>query len=109
MCQLHSCYASPPVAATRTKMGQMSNRSSNRRELRVLGSFRNFAHRQEAVGSFRKSVVSGLRLQNSVYEIPEIRLMANIQQLTRSENVQKPFSAHAWRTTACAAILWSRS
>ena len=34
-------------------MGQMSDRSSNRRELRVLGSFRNFAHRQEAVGSFR--------------------------------------------------------
>jgi hypothetical protein len=36
----------------------MSNRSSNRPELRVLGSFRNFAHRQEAVGSFRKSLAS---------------------------------------------------
>jgi hypothetical protein len=64
-------------------MGQMSNRSSNRREMRilgsfrdfahrqeVLGSFRNFAHRQEAVGSFRKSLPSAL--QSSVYEISEI-------------------------------------
>jgi hypothetical protein len=54
-------------------MGQMSNRASNRRELRVLGSFRNFAHR-EAVGSFRKSLASALRLQSSVYEISEIGL-----------------------------------
>jgi hypothetical protein len=54
-------------------MGQMSNRSSNRRELRVLGSFRNFAHR-EAVGSFRRSLASARRLQSSVYEIFEIGL-----------------------------------
>jgi hypothetical protein len=53
-------------------MGQMSNRSSNRRELRLLGSFRNFA--QEVVGSFRKSLASALRLQRSVYEISEIGL-----------------------------------
>src|ERR1700733_12767798 len=33
-------------------MGQMSNRTSNRRELRFLGSFRNFVG-PEAVGSFR--------------------------------------------------------
>jgi hypothetical protein len=40
-------------------MGQMSNRSSNP-GLRVLGSFRNFAQRQEAVGSFRISLASAL-------------------------------------------------
>jgi hypothetical protein len=65
-CPLHPCYASLPSPLAQAKMGQMSKRSSNRRELRVLGSFRNFAHRQEAVGSFRKSV--------SVYEISEIGL-----------------------------------
>jgi hypothetical protein len=54
-------------------MGQMSNRSSNRLELRLLGSFRNFA--QEAVRSFRKSLTGALRLQSSVYEISEIGLM----------------------------------
>jgi hypothetical protein len=54
-------------------MGQMSKRSSNRRELWVLGSFRNFAHR-EAVGSFRKTLASALRLQSSVYEVSEIGL-----------------------------------
>jgi hypothetical protein len=51
-------------------MGQMSNRSSNRRELRLLGSFRNFA--QEVVGSFRKALASALRLPSSVYEISGI-------------------------------------
>ena len=35
-------------------MDQMSKRSTNRRELPFLGSFRNFAHRQDPVGSFRK-------------------------------------------------------
>jgi hypothetical protein len=38
----------PPATPARTKMGQVPNRSSNRPELRLLGSFRNFA-----VGSFR--------------------------------------------------------
>jgi hypothetical protein len=73
MLPITSLLRIPPVAPARAKMGRMSNRSSNRRELRVLGSFRNFAHR-EAVGSFRKSVVSALRLQSSVYEISEIGL-----------------------------------
>jgi hypothetical protein len=72
-------------------MGWMSNRSSIRRELRVLGSFRNSAHRQqavgsfrnsahpqEAVGSFRKSVASAL--QSSVYEIFEIDLVGDSYQ-----------------------------
>jgi hypothetical protein len=31
-------------------MGQMSNRSLNRRELRVLGSFRNFVRQRDAFG-----------------------------------------------------------
>ena len=53
-------------------MGRMSNRSSNRRELRALGSFRISAHPQEAVGSFRNSLASAL--QSSVYEISEIGL-----------------------------------
>jgi hypothetical protein len=60
----------PAVAPARAKMGQMSNLSSCRRELRVLGSFRNFEQRQEAMGSFRKSLPSAL--QCSVYEISEI-------------------------------------
>ena len=64
-----SLLRTPAVAPARTKMGQMSNRSSNHRELRVLGSFRNFAHPREAVGSFRKSLASAL--QSSVYEISE--------------------------------------
>jgi hypothetical protein len=51
------------------KWARMPNRSSNRPELRLLGSFRNFA-----VGSFRKSLASALRLQSSVYEISEIGL-----------------------------------
>ena len=55
-----------PIAPARAKMGQMSDR----RELRVLGSFRNFAHRQDAVGSFRKSLPSAL--QSAVYEISKI-------------------------------------
>ena len=55
-------------------MDQMSKRSSNRRELRVLGSFRNFTHRQDTLGSFRNSVASALHLPSSVYEISEIGL-----------------------------------
>ena len=65
-------------------MGRMSKRSSNRRELRLLGSFRNFA--QEVLGSFRKSLASALRLQSSVYEISEIGLASyndNLAQLNR--------------------------
>jgi hypothetical protein len=73
-CPSHRCYASLPSPRPEAKMGQMSNRSSNRRGLRFLGSFRNFAHRQEALGSFRKSVASALRLPCSVYEISEIGL-----------------------------------
>ena len=69
-----SLLGMPPVATARTKMGQMSKRPSNHCELQVLGSFRNFAHRQEAVGSFRKSLASALHLQSSVYEISEIGL-----------------------------------
>jgi hypothetical protein len=53
MLSIASLRRIPPVAAARAKMGQMLNRSSNRRELLFLGSFGNFAHRQ-AVGSFRK-------------------------------------------------------
>jgi hypothetical protein len=79
-CPLHRRDASPPVAPDRTKMGRMSNRSSNRRELRVLGSFRNSAHREEAVGSFRKSVASALRLQSWAYEISEIDLAKTINE-----------------------------
>jgi hypothetical protein len=58
----------PPVAAARVKMGQMSNHSSDCRELRILGSFRSFAHR-EAVGSFRNSLASVLRLQSSANKL----------------------------------------
>ena len=58
-CPLHRCYASLRSLLARTKMVQMPNRSSNRPELRLLGSFRNFA-----VGSFRKSLASALCLQH---------------------------------------------
>jgi hypothetical protein len=88
-CPLHRRDASPPVAPARAKMGRMSNRSSDRHELRVLGSFRNSAHRQEAVGSFRNSghrqqAVGSFRnslasaLQSLVYEISEIALEESI-------------------------------
>jgi hypothetical protein len=42
-------------------MGQMSNRSSNRPKSRFLGSFRSFAHRLGAVGSFRNFTVGSFR------------------------------------------------
>ena len=56
-CPLHRCYAFLPSTPYGTKMGQMSNRSSNCHGLPVLGSFRNFPQR-EAVGSFRNSLAS---------------------------------------------------
>ena len=42
----------------------------------VLGSFRNFTHRQKAVGSFFKSLASALHFQSPVYETSELGLGA---------------------------------
>jgi hypothetical protein len=59
----------PPVDPAPAKMGRMSNRSSNGRE---SPSWVRFVI--SAVGSFRKSLASALRLQSPVYEISEIAL-----------------------------------
>jgi hypothetical protein len=77
MLPITSLLRIPTVAPARAKMGQMSKRSSNRLDLRFLGSFRNFVRRQQTMGSFRKSLASALRLQS--YEISKIGLV--IQQL----------------------------
>jgi hypothetical protein len=46
-----------------------------------LGSFRNFASPPRALGSFRNSLATALQLQSSVYEIPEIALEAEAEDI----------------------------
>jgi hypothetical protein len=86
MLPITSLLRIPTVAPARAKLGRMSKRSSIRREPRFLGSFRNFAYRQQALGSFRKSLPSALRLPISVYEISEIGLTEHESRSFRSSD-----------------------
>jgi hypothetical protein len=77
-------------------MGQMSNRSSNRRELRFLGSFRNFA-RPEAVGSFRnfahrREAVGSFR--NFAHRREAVGSFRNFTQATEKVTLNASLTAH---------------
>ena len=78
----------------------MSKRCPNRRELPVLGSFRNFAHRQEAWVRFRKSEASALPSKLGLRKSPKLvqlvprgnsrepRILYNFGQLSNLDNLK---------------------
>jgi hypothetical protein len=76
-------------------MGQMSNRTSNRRELRLLGSFRNFT-RPEAVGSFRNfarpEAVGSFR--NFAHRREAVGSFRNFTQATEKVTLNASLTAH---------------
>jgi hypothetical protein len=69
----------------------MSKRSTNRRELRVLGSFRNFAHRQEAWVRFRKSEASALPSKLDLRKSPKL-----VQLVPRGNSREPPDIVQFW-------------